>query len=112
MERLTYRDANGEAWYSDSGTEADRLHFVADMDDILGNDYDLDRLRELVEADREGRCVPVVRCRECRHYKERRTQKYGNLICRCTRMGKYDMDYPVKPDDFCSYGERRTTDAE
>lgn len=25
--------------------------------DILGDDYDLDRLRELVEADRDGRCV-------------------------------------------------------
>lgn len=25
--------------------------------DILGNEYDLDRLRELVEADRDGRCV-------------------------------------------------------
>lgn len=25
--------------------------------DILGNDYNLDRLRELVQADREGRCV-------------------------------------------------------
>lgn len=81
---------------------------LGSIEDILGDDYDLDRLRELVEADREGRCVPVVRCRECRHYKERRTQKYGNLICRCTRMGKYDMDYPVKPDDFCSYGERTT----
>ena len=56
MERLTYRDANGEAWYSDAGTEADRLHFIADMEDILG-DYDLDRLRELVEADREGRYI-------------------------------------------------------
>lgn len=30
--------------------------------DILGNDYDLDRLRELVEADREGRCV-VLPCK-------------------------------------------------
>lgn len=57
VERLTYRDANGEAWYSDAGTEADRLHFIADMEDLLGDDYDLDRLRELVEADREGRCV-------------------------------------------------------
>lgn len=26
------------------------------IEDILGNDYDLDRLRELVQADREGRC--------------------------------------------------------
>lgn len=56
--------------------------------------------------------APVVRCRECKHYREHRTKKYGNLMCSCTRMGKHDMDYPVKPDDFCSYGERRTTDAE
>lgn len=57
MERLTYRDVNGEAWYSDAGTEADRLHFIANIEDILGDDYDLNRLRELVEADRDGLCV-------------------------------------------------------
>ena len=27
------------------------------IEDILGDEYDLDRLRELVRADREGRCV-------------------------------------------------------
>ena len=27
------------------------------IEDILGDDYDLDRLRELVEADKDGRCV-------------------------------------------------------
>lgn len=26
------------------------------IEDILGDDYDLDRLRELVQADRDGRC--------------------------------------------------------
>lgn len=91
MERLTYRDAHGGAWYSDAGTEADRLHFIADVEDILGDDYDLDwlrelcsqrmtmreaaadrmklvggipldRLRELVEADCNGRCV-VLPCK-------------------------------------------------
>lgn len=31
------------------------------IEKILGNDYDLDRLRELVQADREGRCV-VLPC--------------------------------------------------
>lgn len=31
------------------------------IEDILGDEYDLDRLRELVEADREGRCV-VMPC--------------------------------------------------
>lgn len=32
------------------------------IEDILGNEYDLDRLRELVETDREGRCV-VLPCK-------------------------------------------------
>lgn len=30
--------------------------------DILGDDYDLDRLKELVEADRAGRCI-VLPCK-------------------------------------------------
>ena len=35
---------------------------LAAIEDILGDDYDLDRLKEMVEADREGRCV-VLPCR-------------------------------------------------
>lgn len=93
MKRLTYRDANGEAWYSDAGTERDRLHRLTAIEDILcdGTDeYDLDRLavlcnqritmrkevserfsltakipldrlREIAEADQEGRCVVLPR---------------------------------------------------
>ena len=30
---------------------------LCDIEDILGDEYDLDRLRELAQADREGRCV-------------------------------------------------------
>ncbi len=50
------------------GEHADRL---AAIEDILGDEYDLDRLRELAEADREGRleiiepdvaeCVKIVK---------------------------------------------------
>lgn len=32
------------------------------IEDILGDDYDIDRLRELVQADRDGRCV-VLPCK-------------------------------------------------
>lgn len=35
---------------------------LSSIEDILGDDYDLDRLRELVEADREERCV-VLPCK-------------------------------------------------
>ena len=65
MERYTKKDGdgyyviNGEELFEDQcenycGPAADRL---AAIEDILGDEYDLDRLRELVEADREGRCV-------------------------------------------------------
>lgn len=30
---------------------------LADIEDILGDDYDLDRLKELVQADREGKVI-------------------------------------------------------
>lgn len=30
---------------------------LVDVQEILGDDYDLDRLREIVQADRDGRCV-------------------------------------------------------
>lgn len=33
------------------------------IEDILGDDYDLDRLRELLEADRDGRCV-ILPCKD------------------------------------------------
>lgn len=32
---------------------------LAPIEDILGDDYDIDRLRELVEADRDGRCAVI-----------------------------------------------------
>lgn len=58
MKRLTWR-VNGEARIMLNGIEicgtiADRL---AAIEDILGDEYDLDELREMVQAKREGRCV-------------------------------------------------------
>lgn len=35
---------------------------LAEIENILGDEYDLDRLRELVQADRDGRCK-IVPCK-------------------------------------------------
>lgn len=57
MERLTYLDGGkwrmriGDTEYS--GKEANRVSVYEDLLD----GYDIERLRELVEADRSGRCV-------------------------------------------------------
>ena len=47
--------------------------------------------------------VPVVRCRECRHYKP---EEYFSP---CTLPQGLEC---AKPDDFCSYGQRKETDHE
>ena len=54
--------------------------------------------------------VDLVRCWECKFYREFRTKRYNQLMCMCYRMGKHDMEYPVKSDDFCSYGQRKEAD--
>lgn len=46
-------------------------------------------------------------CRECKYYREFRTNRNKQLMRWCYRMGKHDMEYRVKPDDFCSWGQRR-----
>lgn len=56
MKRIT---GSGVSWelpsdFKSTWTMAVRLKQI---EDILGEDYDLDRLKELVEADREGQCV-------------------------------------------------------
>lgn len=76
MKRLTYRDNEGRAQWAPelledntpppAGTKEkerpsymDLYQRLTAIEDILGDEYDLDRLRELVQADREGRCVVI-----------------------------------------------------
>ena len=52
--------------------------------------------------------VPVVRCKDCKHYRN-----YPNGLCYLhtepkTNARGYSGDAVcVEPDDFCSYGERK-----
>ena len=89
MKRLTKRDTDWPAWplldrprgalctakfcaLSDRcGHIGDRtcpylqiVDRLAAIEDILGDEYDLERLRELAQADREGRCVVLNMPRE------------------------------------------------
>ena len=89
MERLTERDTNETAMaaccgenckhnfccenggFAECGDIDDIIKHLAAIKDILGDEYNLDRLRELVQADQEGRieiiepdvyeCIKTVR---------------------------------------------------
>ena len=66
MERTTQKDECGyylvgDGIYSDWGApekfRGDDVDHLAAIEDILGDEYDLDELAEKVQANREGRCV-------------------------------------------------------
>lgn len=48
--------------------------------------------------------APVVRCRDCKHW-NRDGNGYGDDESHCTNPD--GLDNYARPDDFCSYGERR-----
>lgn len=64
MERLTTRKSDFALPKrgNDAVSVLQCVDRLATIEDILGDDYDLDRLRELVEAERDGRCV-VLPCK-------------------------------------------------
>ena len=55
--------------------------------------------------------VPVVRCRECKHHRDKNEQEQQYLvedILVCTSPDATDDCWnAVWPDHFCSYGERK-----
>ena len=60
----------------------------------------------LYGIDTESGCVSYfeeVRCKDCRHWHYSTT--LGFHYCMYTMMGR-----ATKPDDFCSYGERKDND--
>lgn len=57
MERLTERLENGVINVKYASQHETAIHRLAAIEDILGDEYDLDRLRELVEIDSAG-CIP------------------------------------------------------
>ena len=62
----------------------------------------MEDLNILIGAQETIDAVPVVRCRECKHYD---TADFdGNILCGCTL---HSAMLDITPDSFCSYGERK-----
>lgn len=57
MERLTERFGNGIINVKYASQHETAIHRLTAIEDILGDEYDLDELKEMVQAKREGRCV-------------------------------------------------------
>ena len=59
MKRLTTKNGNGKPIVKDwpNYMEFDIINRLAAIEDILGDEYDLDEPKEVIQAKREGRCV-------------------------------------------------------
>lgn len=79
----------------------------ADVDDEQGCGLLEDVIWE-VDAQPAADVAPVVRCKDCKHYRN-----YPNGLCYLhtepkTNARGYSGDAVcVEPDDFCSYGEKK-----
>lgn len=67
---------------------------------------DLTSLKELLEDTPVADVVKVVRCKDCKHYGG---ITFGN-ICRRWSAIYSGVKNCTKPDDYCSYGERKDGD--
>ena len=65
MERLTAKNKHGKPIIKDwpNDMEFDIINRLASIEDILGDEYDLGKLMELVQAKRKGRCI-VLPCKK------------------------------------------------
>lgn len=99
MERLTGRKESGQAFivgcpdFSKIPAIQNVVDKCADIEDILG-DYDLDRLRELMMADRED-AVHIGACGFCEYYQ---MDKF------CCGPDWVEDDYAIvrNPKDYCT----------
>ena len=62
MERMTKRLPNGVIHVDFAKQKESVMGRLASIEDTLGEEYDLDELREMVQAKRDGRCV-VLPCK-------------------------------------------------
>lgn len=76
--------------------DADRaLEIVRDQGIAHPNAYHLTNYATLILREAPTvYAVPVVRCKDCKHYNE------GFCV-------GYHAHHDIMPDDFCSYGERK-----
>lgn len=106
MQMMRLVDANSykrilEGWLSAGGDEQENAEGLSISNCIR-------QLDDAPTIDAE----PVVRCKDCEHFKN-----YGktSLLADgknikagwCYRRIRYDEEYRMQPDDFCSYGKRR-----
>ena len=64
---------------------------------------------------RDAPSIDIVRCKECKHTYKWDSGCGAELVCKARRCDPSDwgnnrIEFYVKADDFCSYGERKESE--
>ena len=88
----------------------------ADLWASCGEHYTAEDVIMMIKTAPTVDAVPVVRCRECKHHRDKNEQEQQYLvedILICTSQdATEDCWNAVWPDHFCSYGEKEGADNE
>ena len=96
MKKMIYAD-DLQAQLSRKKPEVCRERYIEGFNDALM------RFKSMIHSAKAVDAVPVVRCRECKHYKSN-----AGLGKSCFHdLWNQEFAVPTAPDDFCSYGERK-----
>lgn len=101
MKRLTSKRGWNEAG-KDLSNEWGYSHIwrrLKQVEDILGDDYDLDQLRELVEADKQGRIKIIPECvgkscGTCNHFHRVAGTRRGTCDVKPYATSRYGTPWP------------------
>jgi hypothetical protein len=64
-------------------------------------------LMNVLETQTTADVVEIVRCKDCKHYRESEADPNRKMCCRRDVDG-WSICYDFYSTDYCSYGERRT----
>ena len=86
----------------------------ADLWASCGEHYTAEDVIMMIKTAPTVDAVPVVRCRECKHHRDKNEQEQQYLVedvLICTSPDATDDCWnDVWPDHFCSYGEKEGAD--
>lgn len=70
------------------------------------NGYEWNKLMAWLKVALPVDAVEIVQCENCKHYKK--SEVSDRMMCWRKDVDGQPVCYDFNPNDFCSYGERRT----
>lgn len=76
------------------------------VENVTESDWGWQEMLDRIDAEPTIDAVPVVRCKDCKYYREGKLLSPQKFCFRLRGKGGEAIGYNFAEDDFCSYAER------